>query len=320
VYPVRTGLKVDLMGGRPANTLVAAPAQRLLAAMVEGDGLLDPWGGNAYIIDQTVDGYVNRRALGAEVRFAADDYSAYSLIDYDVNFKAINAITLQGSFQAAPQTTVTMLWDQRKAPSLQLTNALISTGDSSIKAYLQSHTIEQARADAIAITAMARQALIGLSRPLNEKWQMGLDLRYSAIGALPAVGIYEATPATGAQVGASAQFTGSNLYSKHDLNSIGISYTSTPVYKGAQISYNNLTGTADNVMTYEPSIRLYSQKSNDGLKLTRVTPGLRATYQMSRRASVVGDSILEYSITDGPSGNDKTRSVFFTVGYRYEFN
>ena len=320
VYPVRTGLKVNLMGGVPANTLVAAPAQRLLAAMVEGDGFFDQWGGSAYIIDQTVDGFVNRRALGTEVRYASDNYSAYTLVDYDVNFKALNAVTLQGSVQVAAQTTVTVLWDQRKAPSLQLTNALITTGQASIKDYLASHTLDEAKAAAVAITAMARQGLIGLSRPLNDHWQMGIDVRYSQIGALPAVGIYQATPATGAQIGASAQFTGSNLYSSHDLNSIGIAYTSTPTFKGAQISYNNLTGNTDNDLTYEPSIRFYGQHSTDGLKLKRVTPGLRASYRMSRRASLVGESIVEYSVTDGPGGHDKTSSVFFTVGYRYEFN
>ncbi len=94
----------------------------------------------------------------------------------------------------------------------------------------------------------------------------------------------------------------------------------TPQFNGAQFSYNNLTGLRDNDLTLEPSIRYYSQKGTDGLKLNRITPGMRATYRLSRRASVIGESIVEFSSTDGPSGTDSTRSVFFNVGYRYEFN
>jgi len=322
VYPIRSGLKVDVMGGVPANTLVNAPAQRLLAAMVEVDGLLDKWGGNVYVIDQTVESITNRRAIGAEVRYSSEDYSLYSLFDYDVNFKALNAVTLQGSIQAPGQTTITVLLDNRKAPSLQLTNALISTGQTSMKAYLDiaGNSLATARADALAITAIARQGLVSVSRPLAERWQIGADLRYSQIGALPAVGVFEATPATGAQVGGSLQLTGSNLYSSRDLSSFGLSVTRTPLFKGAQISYSNLTGVRDNSVTLEPSIRFYVQHSSDGLKLTRVTPGMRVSYRMSRRASLIGESIVEHSTSNGPSGHDTTNSVFFTVGYRYEFN
>jgi hypothetical protein len=319
-YPIRTGLKVSLMGGVPANTLVAAPSQRLLAALVEADSILDNWGGNLYILDQTVEGFTNRRALGAEIRYAADTFSAYSLLDYDINFKQLNAVTLQGSLQAPGQTTVTVLVDNRKAPSLQLSNALISTGQTSLKDYLTGHSLEEARAAALGITANARQGLISVARPINERWQMGLDLRYSQIGALPAVGVYQATPATGAQISASAQFTGSNLYSSRDISAIGASVIRSPLFDGAQISYNNLTGIRDGDITIEPSIRFYGQRSNDGLKLYRVTPGLRASYRASPQASIIGESIVEYSTTDSASGSDKTRSVFFYVGYRYDFN
>jgi hypothetical protein len=319
-YPIRPGLKVNLMGGVPANTLVASPSQRLMAAMVEADGILDVWGGSLYILDQTVEGFTNRRALGAEIRYSADTFSAYSLIDYDLNFKTLNAVTLQGSLQAPGQTTITLLVDNRKAPSLQLSNALISTGQTSLKDYLIGHSLDEARAAALGITANAKQGLISVSRPLNERWQMGVDLRYSQIGALPAVGVFQATPATGAQYSTSAQLTGSNLYSRRDISSFGVTATHSPLFDGAQIGYNNLTGILDGDVTLEPSIRFYGQRSNDGLKLYRVTPGLRASYRVSPQASVVGETIVEFSKSESASGSDKTRSVFFYVGYRYDFN
>ncbi len=317
-YPVTPQLKVDVMGGVPANSLVSAPSERLLAAMLEADGIFDRWGGDLYVIDQTTEGIANRRAVGIETRYSDDQFSMYSLLDYDALFRKINAVSLQGSFQAPSQTTVTLLVDSRKAPSLELTNALISSGAVSLNALLQMQTLDQIRAAALATTAEARQGLISISRPLSPKWQVAVDLRYSEIGALPAVGNFEATPATGGQYGATLQLTGSNLYSARDINNFNLSVLSTPLFKGAQISYNNLTGLRGNDITLEPSLRFYTQRDNQGVKLNRISPGLRASYRLSNRASILGESIVEHSKTDGPTNNDTTNSIFFYFGYRYE--
>ncbi|MGZ5203937.1 MAG: hypothetical protein ACXWIZ_03405 [Caldimonas sp.] len=317
-YPVTHELKVDLMGGVPANSLVSAPSERLFAAMLEADGIFERWGGDLYIIDQTTQGIGNRRAVGVETRYSDDLFSMYSLLDYDALFRKVNAVSLQGSFQAPSQTTVTLLVDSRKAPSLQMTNALISSGATSLKELLQMQTLDEVRAAALATTAQAKQALISVSRPISAKWQLAMDLRYSAIGALPAVGNFEATPATGSQYGATLQLTGSNLYSARDINNFNLSVLSTPFFRGAQVAYNNLTGLRDNDLTLEPSLRFYTQHDNQGVRLNRISPGLRASYRLSRRASILGESIVEHSKTDGPSNNDTTNSIFFYVGYRYE--
>ncbi len=317
-YPIREGLKVDVMGGVPANLLVSAPAERLLAGMIEFDGILEHWGGNVYIVDQTTEGITNRRAVGAEVRYSGERGSMYLLTDYDTLFRAVNAVSLQGSTQLPGQTTVTILLDSRKAPSLQLTNALISSGFTSLKTMLQLQTLDQVTDAARMTTAQAKQGLISVSRPLSEKWQLAGDLRYSEIGALPAVGDFEATPATGAQYGVSLQVTGSNLYSPRDINNFNLSLLSSPFLKGTQLSYSNLTGLRNNDLTLEPSLRLYIQKDNADVKLYRITPGFRASYRLSPRASVLGESIVEHSRTNGPTNHDTTNSVFFYLGYRYE--
>ncbi len=317
-YPVGQGFKIDVMGGKPANNLVSTPGQRLFAAVLEADGLFDRFGGNIYLIDQTVEGNTNRRAVGAEVRYSDEKVSIYSLVDYDTVFKGLNAVSLQGSFLAPAQTSITLLVDGRKAPTLQLTNALISSGQSSIDALLLTMPLDQAIALARATSATAKQALLSVSRPMSERWQLGMDLRYSEIGALPAVGIFEATPATGAQYGLSALLTGSNLYSTRDINTFSVSYLTTPMFKGAQLSYSNLTGLRGEVFTLEPSLRFYTQNSTDGVKTQRITPGLRLSYKYSSRTSLLGETIVERSKTDGPLNHDSSTSVFFYVGYRYE--
>ena len=317
-YPVRPGIRVNLMGGVPANPLVTAPAEVLLAGMVEADAITPNLGGDIYIIEQTTEGILNRRAIGTEVHYANERGSMYGLLDYDELFRAVNAVSLQGSLQGGGQTTYTVLLDTRKAPSLEATNALISTGAVSLKTLLQMMTLEEVLTTAKATSAQARQFLFSVSRPVSEKWQATGDIRYSDIGALPAVGNFAATPATGAQHGVSVQLTGTNLYSKRDINNFNLTVMTTPFFHGTQLAYNNLTGFADNKVTLEPSLRLYMQRDTQGSSMNRITPGLRGSYNFSKRLSLTSEAMIEHSTVQGLSNNATSNSVFFYIGLRYE--
>ena len=232
-YTPRPGLTYDLMGGVPTSPILGAPQERLLAGKIEVDPLWEHVSGDVYLIDQTTQGIPNRRALGVETRFADERGSLYSLVDYDVLFGALNALTLQATYQGGAQTSLTLLVDARKAPTLEMINALISHGETSLRALLQlPMTMAQIKADALASSAEARQAMFSVSRSLDDHWQLSGDLRYSQVGALPAVGNFAAQPATGAQYGLTLQATGSHLYSQRDVNSLNLSLLKAPGFRG----------------------------------------------------------------------------------------
>jgi len=317
--PLGDNYKVNGMLGVPANTLVSAPQQTFAGVSLEADNLFEHWGGNVSLVDQTSEGISDRRAVGLEVRYFGETLSMYSQVDYDLNFGAINALTLQGSMQGPYDTTVTMLVDNRKAPSLQLSDALISTGATSLKTLLQLKSLEQAQADALATAADARQAMISVSRALSQNWQGSVDLRYSDVGALPAVGNFQAQPATGAQYNVSFQLTGSNLYSSRDINGFNVSYITSDTLNGTQLAYNNMTGFMGNKMSLEPSIRYYTQTDNLQTKVSRWSPGLRVSYRLSDRSSLMAEAIYETSQSDGLTNHETSESYFFYLGYRYDF-
>ena len=317
-YPVRPGIRVNLMGGVPASPLVSSPNEVMYAGMVEVDSIIQNLSGDMYILEQTTQGITNRRAIGTEARYSNERGSLYALLDYDQLFNAVNALSLQGSVQGPGQSTFTLLLDSRKAPSLQLTNALISSGATSLKVLLQTMALSDAMAAARATTAQANQAMFSATKPITDKWQLTGDLQYSAIGALPAVGTFDATPATGAQYGLALQLTGSNLYSKRDINNFNLSLLSTPLFHGVQFAYNNLTGFGDNKYTLEPSLRLYSQRDTQGVSMLRISPGLRGSYNVSKKLSAMAEGLIEHSTNQGPTNNASTNSVFFYLGLRYE--
>ena len=317
--PLGERYKFDAMVGVPANTLINAPQQKLMGFMLEADNLFDHWGGNVSLVDQTSEGISDRRAVGLEVRYFGDTVSAYTQLDYDINFGALNAFTLQGSTQGPMDTTITVLVDDRKAPSLQLSDALISTGSKSLSALLQTMSLSQAQAMALSTAAQARQAMVSLSRALSPQWQGSMDLRYSEVGALPAVGNFQAQPATGAQYNVSFQLTGSNLYSTRDINGFNVSFITSDTMNGTQMAYNNLTGFMENKFSLEPSIRLYTQADNTQTRILRLSPGLRVSYRLNNRASLMAEGIYETSQTDGLTNHETSESYFFYFGYRYDF-
>ena len=317
--PLWNKIKLNAMAGVPANTLVTAPAQRLAGLMLEADNLVDHWGGNVSLVDQTTQSISDRRAAGFELRYFGDAVSMYTQLDYDLNFRTLNAVTLQSSVQGPLGTTMTLLLDSRKAPSLQLSDALISSGMTSLQTLLQLKSLAEVKDMALGTAAQARQALFSVSRALSPKWQGTLDLRYSDVGALPAVGDFQAMPATGAQYNVSMQLTGSNLYSSRDINGFNLSVMHSETLRGTQLAYNNLTGFMDNKASFEPSIRVYSQTDNTATKVLRVSPGVRLSYKLSDRASLLGETIFERSTTEGPTNHEDSSALFFYLGYRYDF-
>ena len=317
--PVAENFKVDAMLGVPANTLVNAPQQTMAGVMLEADNLFEHWGGNVSLVEQTTESISDRRAIGAEVRYFGDSLSMFTQIDYDINFNELNAMTLQGSFQGPYDTTVTMLLDDRKAPSLQLSDALISLGGTSLKTLLQTNSLDAVQRSALATAAKAQQAMVSFSRALSSKWQGSMDLRYSEVGALPAVGNFQAQPATGAQYNVSFQLTGSNLYSSRDINGFNVSQITSDTLSGTQFAYNNLTGFMGTKLSLEPSIRYYTQTDNTQTKISRISPGLRVSYKLSDRASLMAEGIYETSQTDGLTNHETSESYFFYLGYRYDF-
>jgi tetratricopeptide (TPR) repeat protein len=316
--PISGDMKLSGSFGVPANTLVTAPSQQLLGVMLEADNVFDRWGGSISLVDQKTEEISDRRAMGLEVRYFGEGVSVFSQMDYDLNFEKINAFTLQGSMQGPMDTSITLLVDDRKAPSLQLSDALISSGTTSLKTLLQLKSLAEVKELALGTAAQARQAMISVSRSLSPKWQSSADIRYSEIGELPAIGNFQAMPATGAQYALSFQLTGSNLYSSRDINGFNLSILNSSTLQGTQFAYNNLTGFLDNKASLEFSISLYRQTDNASVKVNRVSPGIRLSYKLSEHASLMGETIFEQSTTDGPINHDSSSAYFFYLGYRYD--
>jgi hypothetical protein len=343
---LRVGRQTGLVGGLPhrfdgaiagfgigpkwrVNASVGAPVEypkiesdrQFWAANLEYENLADAWSGNFFFIEQKSDGLLDRRAVGTEVRYFRGGTSLFSLLDYDTSYKEWNITMAQGTWQTEGRTTLNLMVDRRKAPTLTTTNAIFGQGTTSLDTLRLTLSEEQIRQLARDVTATATQALVGVTTPIAAKWQLGADARLTNVGPLPSVTVngivIPAQPATGDIYSYGLQAIGTNLYSRRDTSVFSLTYVTGPALDGYQLAYNNLSTLGD--WTLEPSLRYYTQEDTQAVKVERWTPGLRLTYLIHERLAIEGEFIWEKTRTIGPISRDDTDRGFFYLGYRWNF-
>ena len=183
-------------------------------------------------------------------------------------------------------------------------------------------------------TAFTTQGTAGFTTPLNERLQVGLDARFTAIGEiLPVPTVLPSGLAPSRATTFGFQAIGTNLYSQRDTHVVNVSYLTghnsanrfLPAgpqnqaidYSGWLASYNNLSVPWAN-WQLEPSIRLYSQTTTTGIRTLRITPGMRMTWRFRPGWSLESDLNLEQSKTTGPSQNESATRAYYYLGYRFD--
>ncbi len=329
-----TKLRVNAVAGVPvAQDQFVNNSQVFEGMSLEAQNFAEHWGASGFFINQTADHVVDRRAVGGDLRYFDQKKTLYALVDYDVQFATLNAVTLQGTYQFADQTSVALMLDDRKAPTLETSNGLLQSGCTTYTQYFSPnpchlaagpYTVDVLRQDALATTASSHQFALDLSRPLGKSWQVSGDLRITSVGTLPTVTVngqtFPGSTATGNVLSASAQATGSNLYSHRDINVFAYTHLHSTTLDGNQVGFNNLNALLDNKLTLEPNLSFYWETDSNGQHLARYSPGIRSSYKLYPRMSVEGTLAMEHSRNTGPEQNDTTANVFWYLGFRYDLN
>lgn len=276
-----------------------------------------------YGINQTVDGVVDRRALGTEWRYFQDKDTAYALLDYDAVFKAVNAAQFMGS-TGVSNMTVNYMVDHRKAPSLSIRNALNGAGTSSINTLRQTMSTSNVRNLALERTATSNMGLIGVTMPFAEKWQVGGDVRLSNVSGLPASGtnalegLFAGLPSGGTQKSVTGQVIGSSLYKTGDIWSGSITLSTGGAVKGTSMYLYNHTQ-IDGGWMIDTSLQLYRQTDQLGGTTKRTTPMVRGSYRFKERLTFDADCGYEIVSASGVQQTTDTSRLFYSAGLRWDF-
>lgn len=278
--------------------------RRFFGASVDIDGVLPNVGSNVYAIQQTIDGEIDRRALGLELRYFRDGASVFSQFDHDVLIGGLNIATVQGTLITADNTVYTALYDRRALSMLTLGNALTFEDAANpgvfytrIADKLATTTLDALRDQVKRTTPYVTQAQLGVTHPVDPTWSVGASVSLTNTGAIPAVpevaGFENGRPASGNIVSVSGQLIGQNLYSARDTHVVATTVISSPQLHGNLVSYNN-SSLAWDVWQVEPSLQFYRDRQGENATSRRWTPGLRITYRGWERWAI--ESAMTYEI------------------------
>ena len=351
--PLPQLLSVNVVGGQPRQfslssnyvpddprNVVAELKRYFYGVNVDIGPLGQAWSGNAYYINQMVNGVVDRRAVGTEIRYNSNGKGVYGLVDYDISYGALNIAMLNGSW-VTERTTFTFLADHRKAPYLQTTNALFSVPGASLNT-IHSDNAALLRVQAKAITATSDLFMLGVLHAVTPTWQLGGDVRLNRITGtgqsnclviLPGTSTLflnpnattdapcslQALPGTGNIWTYTAQVIGTNVLFGNTTFVANASYNSADTYRGQTLSLNFLSRLGQQVQ-FDSFVILYHQTDNNSVELYRVTPTVRLDYRFLNSWTFEATGGYEQTMSDSPTQKDVTSRQFFYLGFRWDFS
>lgn len=317
-YSVLPKWRINVVAGIPVDFYPINSDKQFWGTSFDFGTFAEHWNGSAYYINQTVDGIIDREAVGAELRYFDQRGSMIALTDYDIAFSELNIFMLQATWQTGTATTWNALVDHRKSPVLTTSNAVIGEVDTSIRSQLTTQTEDQLRAAAVAKTPTADLVMLGVAHNFTPRWQLGGDIKLYNISGTDAAGSLPATESTGNTLVYTLQGIASGLLTKRDITVLSLSYLNNPNFTGESGSITNRTIYRDK-WTGDFALRFYSQRDNLGTETTRWNPAIRIGYAWRQQITFEGEYGIEKTQTSTATDNQDATRHYYSLGYRWDF-
>jgi len=326
-YQWRPAVGFNLTIGRPVDyPRHAVDNHREFAAFsADLDKLVKQWDVSFFGMMQTVDGIADRQAVGIETRHSGTAWSVVGLLDADLSYGVLNSALVNANWRPTPKLTFYGRMNVGAAPYLTTHNALIGQSDVSIEAMLQTYNEAQIRGIARDRTAEERDAALGFTRPVLDRFELNVDLMYSAYDATVASAGVEALPASGPQTFFQATLVGSSFIKSGDTTIFSLRHQATRAAESETFVFDVRLPTTRR-LRLNPRIALTDRTSTEGEQQWIVAPEMRFTVrwanhhrldidlgaQLSDKKLPAPDPTLDLSV-------EQSSAYFAEIGYWWEF-
>jgi len=319
--PVTRVLSVSVTGGFPVYSSRDGfnSNRHFYGASLELEGFATGWDANTFYIQQQVDGLIDRRAVGGELRYFDPKHSFFSLVDYDTFYNKLNTIQLLGNWTMQNKTALNVLLDYRNSPILTTSNALQGQTAVTIDELMITVPEQDIYDLALDRTAVSRVATVGMTRPLTKRLQFSGDVTLSRLSSTPASGGVDAIPGTDNEFYYNLQLIGSNLIKDGDLTVLGLRYTDATTTRATSLSLNTRYPVTVNFRVNPRFSVDFRKNLNDNTDQFIYRPSARLTWNVKRRFRLEAEFGGEWSDRQLVTGSTATRSYFATLGYRADF-
>jgi hypothetical protein len=258
-----------------------------------------------------------------------------SMFDYDIQFKEMNIMTVQGTLSGGGKgNDYNFLLDRRRSPILDLRNAINGT-TATLNTLLQNGwDTEGLILLADQRTTVTSSASLGMVSHLNEKWNTGTDASYSITDALaasgtdpaligggtPIEGFVPASPSSGPLWSFSQRLTGLGVFHARDVTNFGVTYSKSETSSSESFQCSNHSDIGDK-WSLDSTLTAGIQKDNVGGKSNNFSPSERVSYRMKSNFTLDGQLGLTWSKTSSEALQSSTNSFqdFLSFGFRFDF-
>jgi hypothetical protein len=319
-WRMRPTLRLNLMAGNPVESTGDSfnSDRQFVSLSANWSGWIEGLEISPFVIDQTYDGVADRRAVGSELRWFRPGRTVVGLIDYDIDYNALNMAMLLGNFELPGRWTITGTLDHRKSPFLTTRNAVAGQAVQSLGELVALIGEPGVRALAADRTADVDTVSIGVSRPLGTRFQWIADAGATRMSLMPASGGVEAIPATGTELNFGAQLIGNSLLRSGDVSILGLRLYDGNVARTTSLSLSSrfpLWGR----LRVGPRLRYdYRKFSADGTTQWLASPSVHIDWN-SDRTTIEFEAGGEWMSRELPINQEKSNRYWFSLGYRVGF-
>jgi hypothetical protein len=328
-YRLKPDMGLNLTLGRPVDYPRHAvdPHRQFAAFSADFDGLVKRWDMSFFGMLQQVDGIYDREAVGVEARYRGAEWSVVSAVDYDVSYAVLNSALVTANWRPSEKLTVNARLNAGAAPFLMTRNALIGQTATSVEDLLGTYTEAQVRRIARDRTPEERDATLGVSWPVFDRFELNVDVAYSEYGATVASAGVDAIPESGPQTFFIATLLGSSILKSGDTTIFSLRHADTRTSTSDTFVFDVRLPTG-RVVRVNPRIALTERKNvADGSDQWIVAPQLRlslrrATHHRFELELGWQESDKELPVPDpllGGQSTEQSSAYFVNAGYWWEF-
>ncbi len=321
-YRLNSQVKLNVVAGYPVELTSSDGVntdRQFFGASTDLSGHIDNVDLNVFFIHQTIDGMVDRQAIGAEARYNdPNGRNAFALIDYDTHFGQINTLMFVGTMIFEGNRLLNLVVDYRNSPVLTTYNALQGQTVATIAELRQ--TLSEAEIEQLARDRTARFKSITLSGslPLTPKFQFNGSVTVSSLSGTPASGGVAATSPSGTEYALFAQLLGNNWLFEKDVSSVGLRWADAATATRTTLSFSTRFP-LNKEWRINPRFQLEKVSGSDGSSSTLIRPSLRADFRFRRNIRFEFEGGVDLTQRDIAGGSDDETSYFIRAGYVYDF-
>ncbi len=274
--------------------------------------------GTFYYIEQWgLSSSLERRALGAELRYSDDRKSAFGLLEYDVEYGELNTALFNGSYTFDDKSVLSLSTDYRRAFVLKSLNYL-DGNQTAFDTLVKTLKGDDGYDYFFDRTAISKSASIGFSKPFGENFQVNLNATVTnyELGKFDNI---SGTIPEGNEYFYSAQLIGNGLVKDGDIYTLGVRYADSLSYNTWTYDLNaRYPVTQDLRVGPRMRIRYRNQKDGD-LEETSFLPSVRMNYRYMRNHHLELELGSEWVKRDQGGITDSSLDYYLAAGYRFDF-